>query len=103
MLARDLEIVSPTIPKAEGTFHKDIVESAFSWICRNAKESEFEVTEFRSIEIEGERATALVEVEGFMQLPGYRPVDGTYDVTINWFKADDGWRFDKIIWEAWTP
>jgi len=46
------------------------------------------------------RANVTIEVEGFMQLPSYRPVDGHYDVTISWFESDDGWRFDKIVWEV---
>lgn len=99
LLAPELEIASPSIPKAEGSFDNEVVESAFGWICRNAKESEFVIVEFLELNVEGERALARIAVEGMMQLPSYRPVDGTYEVTIHWLDSTDGWRFDKIIWK----
>ena len=99
LLAPQLQIVSPSIPKADGRFDKEIVESAFGWICRHAKESEFVIVEFLELTVEGERGLARIEVKGMMQLPRYRPVDGTYEVTIHWLDSADGWRFDKIIWQ----
>lgn len=99
MLAPEVEMVTPDIADANGTFDKAELESAFSWICQNAKSSSFLVKEFRKVEINGDRAKVEVTVEGYMELPVYRPADGKFDVRIDWIKGGDGWRYEKIIWK----
>ena len=99
MLAPEVEMETPEIPDANGTFDKQEMESAFSWICQYAKSSSFRVTEFRKVEVDGERAKVRATVEGFMELPTYRPADGKFDVTIDWEKGGDGWRFSKLVWK----
>lgn len=98
MLADKVEISSPSIEKANGEFRSDQIESAYSWICRNAVESLFEVTEFHSVTIDGDHAEVEMTVEGFMQLPSYRPADGEHAVTLHWKKRDGSWRLNKMIW-----
>ncbi len=98
VIAQQIEIESATIAKANGSFQKDQIESAFSWICRNAKESEFEITEFNKIEIEGNRATVSATVKGFMEINSDRVVDGFSDVTLHWEKIDGAWMLTKMIW-----
>jgi hypothetical protein len=98
VLAPQFDIESPTIKEANGSFPKHQIESAYSWICSNSKESEFEITEFRDVKIEGERATVIATVEGFIDIKGNRPVDGTSDVTLYWQKSDGDWLLAKVIW-----
>lgn len=100
MLAPKVTMETPDIPDANGVFDKQEVESAFSWICRNARSSSFKVTDFRKVEIDGDRAKVRVTVEGFLELPVYRPVDGAFDVTIHWIKGGDGWRFERTAWKS---
>lgn len=98
MMAPEVEIAAPQIPDAHGTFDKQEIESAFSWICRHAKRADFEIAEFRRVEIDGDRAVANFRAEGFLELPAYRPADGFHDVTVHWVKGADGWRFNRIEW-----
>jgi hypothetical protein len=98
ILAPQLEIESSTIPEANGSFEKDRIEAAFSWICRNAKESEFEITEFVEIEVEGDSAMVKARVEGFIDLSSRRPVDGLSDVILHWVKRDGEWVLTKMTW-----
>ncbi len=98
VIAPQIEIESATIAKANGSFRKDQIESAFSWICNNAKESEFEITEFNKIEIEGNRATVRATVKGFMVIKSDRVIDGFSDVTLHWEKIDGSWVLMKMIW-----
>ncbi len=99
LLAPEVELVSPDIPDANGSFDKEVLESAFSWICQNAKQSEMTVENFESIVITGDRAAVRATVKGFLELAVYRPADGRFDVTIEWIKGGDGWRFEKVIWK----
>ncbi len=99
MLAPEVELVIPAVGEANGTFDKQELESAFSWICRNAKSSDFHVTEYRKIEINGDTAVTVIRVNGYMELPTGRPADGFFDVGIDWKKGGDGWRFDRIVWK----
>lgn len=98
VLAQQFEIESPTVKEANGTFPSHQIESAYSWICSNTSESEFEITEFRDVRIEGNRATVIATVEGFIDIKGNRPVDGTSDVTLYFQKTDGSWLLTKVIW-----
>jgi hypothetical protein len=99
MLAPEVELVIPDISDANGTFDKQEMESAFSWICQNAKSSDFRITEFKKIAVQGEKAEVIIEVKGFMELPMGKPADGSFNVNIAWVKGGDGWRFEKIVWK----
>ncbi len=99
LLAPDVTLSSREIPDANGTFDKQEIESAFSWICQNAKRSDMRIAYFGAITITGDRAEVEVMVEALLDLPGARRVDGDYMMTIDWVKAEDGWRFEKIVAE----
>jgi hypothetical protein len=99
MLAPEVELVIPEIADANGTFDKAELESAFSWICENAKESRFDVTAFRDVAVDGDTATVTFLAEGFLDLGSVRPADGTFEVTIVWKKGGDGWRYGKVVWK----
>lgn len=100
MLAPEVVMETPEISDANGVFDKQEVESAFSWICQNAKSSNFKVTGFQKVEVDEDRANVRVTVEGYMELPVYRPADGAFEVSIDWVKGGDGWRFEKVIWKS---
>lgn len=99
MLAPEVELESPDIQEANGNFDNEELESAFSWICQNSKCSELNVTQFRSVEVKEKTAKVRVVVEGYLELPTYRPADGSFEVAIDWIRADDGWRFKKVVWK----
>ena len=100
MLAPQVTLTIPDVADANGTFDKQEMESAFSWICQNTKQSDFRITEFQEIETEGETAKVRFTVKGFIELrAGGRPADGTFDVTIDWRKGGDGWRYDAVTWK----
>lgn len=98
VLADQIDFESATVEKVNGSYPKDQIESAFSWICQNSKESIFEITEFREVKIEGDRATVRATVEGFIEVKGDRPVDGSSDVTLFWVKSNGSWVLTKMIW-----
>ena len=98
LLAPEVTLDIPGTSEANGTFDKQLMESAFSWVCRNAKSSQFDVTDFRSVTLDGDTATVNVVVEGYMELSKLRPMDGLHDVTLVWEKGGDGWRFSKVDW-----
>ena len=98
VLADQINFESSTVEKVNGSYPKDQIESAFSWICQNSKESIFEITEFREVKIEGDRATVRATVEGFIEVKGDRPVDGSSDVTLFWVKSNGSWVLTKMIW-----
>lgn len=99
MLAPEVELIIPEISDANGSFDKQEMESAFSWICQNAKHSRFDVTAFRDVKVAGDTATVRFLAEGYIELGSGRPADGTFEVTIVWKKGGDGWRYQKVVWE----
>jgi hypothetical protein len=99
LLAPEVELIIPEISDANGSFDKQEMESAFSWICQNAKHSRFDVIAFRDVKVAGDTATVRFLAEGYIELGSGRPADGTFEVTIVWKKGGDGWRYQKVVWK----
>ena len=97
MITKELELESPT-EQANGTFDRETVESGFSYLSSQAEFTKFDVREFQSVLVEGDRATVTALIEGVVALSNFRPVDGLYQVTLNWNREDDGWRLSKAKW-----
>ena len=98
LLASEVELESSSISEANGTFQRSEMESAFSWLCQQAKETRFELEAMHSVRIDGERADVELTLEGLVELPRYRPADGRYDVKFQWQLEKDGWRLTRAEW-----
>ena len=98
LLAEEVRLETPTIKEANGTFARSEMESAFSWLCNQAKETRFDLQKIHSIEITGDKAQVELALFGLVELPTYRPADGNYDVTFYWQKEEDGWRLTRATW-----
>jgi hypothetical protein len=102
LLASEVELENPTLREAQGTFERGEIESAFSWLCNQAKQTRFELARFNQITVSGDQATVALTLTGLVELPNYRPVDGKYDAIFNWVKEKDGWRLSRASWKD-TP
>jgi hypothetical protein len=98
LLASQVELKNATIKEANGSFERAELESAFSWLCEQAKQTRFKARDFNSIAISGKKGQVTLTLEGVVELPTYRPADGIYDVTFDWEKAGDGWRLTRANW-----
>jgi hypothetical protein len=98
LLAPQVTLDTPTIKEANGTFERAELESAYSWLANQAKQTRFELLDFQSIDLKGQKATLKLSLEAVVELPNYRPADGTYDVTFDWEKSEDGWRLHRAVW-----
>jgi hypothetical protein len=98
LLAREVELSTPTIDQANGTFERSELESAFSWLCQQAKHTSFELDEFRTVNISGERGEVVFSLDALVELPTYRPVDGRFAVTFRWQREEETWRLASAEW-----
>ena len=99
LLAPQVELETPTIDEANGSFEREELESAFTWLCDQAKQTQFKMEKLRGITISGDRAQVKVLLTGVVELPTFRPADGKYDVTFDWVKGKDGWRLARAVWD----
>lgn len=99
LLAGQVELETPTIAEANGSFEREELESAFNWLCEQAKQTRFEMEELKEISITGESAKVELILTGLVELPTYKPADGRYEVTFDWAKGKDGWRLTKAVWD----
>ena len=99
LLASEVALDTPTIKEANGSFQRDELESIYSWLCNQAKETRFELQDFHSITVNGDKAKVDLTLIGLVVLPNYRPADGTYAVTFDWQKDKDGWRLTRASWQ----
>ena len=100
LLASEVKLDTPTITEANGTFEREELESAFSWLCNQAKQTRFELKDFKSVEVDGDTAVVVVLLEALVELPTYRPADGRYDATFDWRREEDGWRLTRARWDV---
>lgn len=99
LLAAEVTLDTPTIKEANGTFDRQELESAYSWLCNQAKMSRFEAKSFNHVTVSGDKATVDVRLFGVVELPNYRPADGNYDVIFRWERGEDGWRIARASWK----
>jgi hypothetical protein len=98
LLAPQVILDTPTIEQANGTFTRSEMESAFSWLCEQAKETRFELEEFRSVEVVDDEAVVGFTLEALVELPSYKPADGSFLVDFHWRREKDGWRLTRAVW-----
>jgi hypothetical protein len=102
LLAEQVELNTPTIEQANGTFARSELESGFSFICQQAKQTRFILNEIQSVEVASDRSTVVFSIEALVELPAYRPVDGNFQVTFHWQREKDEWRLARADWTE-TP
>ena len=100
LLASSVQLDTPTLPGANGTFDRSEIESAFSWLCEQAKQSHFNLEKFHSVTIDGDQADVAFAIEALVELPGSRPVEGHYEVTFRWQLEHDTWHLTRSNWLA---
>ncbi len=98
LLAEEVVLDTPEIKEANGTFERGELESAFSYLCNQARQTMFEVEDFGDVSVDGDEALVDLVLEGLVELPTSRPADGRYDVVFFWRRAEDGWRLRRAEW-----
>lgn len=98
LLANEVELKSTTIREANGTFERSEMESAYSWLCGQAKHTHFDLISFQSVDIDDKSANVNFTLNAVVELPAYRPADGDYDVQFRWQREDDGWKLTGATW-----
>lgn len=98
LLAPQVELNTPTIPEANGTFERPEMESAFTWLANQAKQTRFELKKIHSVTVDGDLGEVKLTLFGLVELPHYRPADGNYEVIFDWKKGEDGWRLTRADW-----
>jgi hypothetical protein len=103
LLAPEVELKSADIDRANGVFERSEIESAFSWLCDQAKQTRFDLKDFRSVKITGDRADVAFSAEVLVELPNSRPADGFYQVEFRWLREDETWRLSRAVWTVVPP
>lgn len=99
LLQPQLELEIPALPEANGSFQRNEVTSAFSWLCSNAKETKIKLGDIESITLNGDHAEVRAKVEALLNVSSAQPINGPGDAIFTWKKAEDGWRLEKVSWK----
>ena len=74
LLANEVELENPTIKEANGSFDRSEVESSFSWLCEQAKQTEFKMEKLRNVKINGNNAEVTMSLDALVERePALRP------------------------------
>jgi hypothetical protein len=98
LLAAEVQLETPTIDQANGTFDRADLESAYTWLCGQARQMRFDMRRIHSIDVTGDRGIVEFSLEALVELPTYRPADGNYRVTFEWRREEDTWRLARATW-----
>ena len=98
LLAPEVELVTPTIPEANGTFEREEMESAYSWLAQQARQTRFQLLDIHSIVVDRNQADVSFSLEALVELPNSRPADGHYEVIFRWVRDENTWRLSKAEW-----
>jgi hypothetical protein len=99
LLAAQVTLENPDLKEAVGNFDRTEIESAYSWLASQAKQTRFASPDYHSITVDGGKARVELSLEAMVELPVYRPVDGKYEATMDWVKEEDGWRLSRASWK----
>ncbi len=100
LLAPEVELETPTLSQANGSFERSELESAYSWLAEQAKQCRFELTGIRSIQVDGDTAVVDCEITALVELPMSKPVDGRHRASLHWSREENVWRLSKAVWSA---
>jgi hypothetical protein len=98
LLASEVTLENPAISEANGTFERQEMESAFSWICQQAKQTRFELEDIESVSISGDTGDVACVLEALVELPNVRLADGIYQARFSWRREDHQWRLERAVW-----
>lgn len=99
MLAPQVELYTPSIREANGTFDRGELESAYSWLSQHARQTRFTHRRFESVSITGGEGSVSFILDALVELPNFRFADGAFDVTFRWRRDDHGkWRLFSATW-----
>jgi hypothetical protein len=98
LLADEVTLESTAIREANGSFERSEMESAYSWLCQQAKHTQFDLISFHSVTVSNQSAEVAFSLQAVVELPAYRPADGPYEVIFRWQHDDDGWKLASATW-----
>jgi hypothetical protein len=98
LLAPEVTLENTAINEANGSFERSELESTFSWLCQQAKQTRFELKDLESVSVSGDAGEVSCTLEALVELPAYRPADGIFRANFHWRRGDDGWRLESARW-----
>jgi hypothetical protein len=99
LLAREVELSSGSHPEVDGMRERQELESLYAWMAEHVVQSSFERVGFDKVEIREPLAEVELTVDGVLELPGSKPVNGRYQVFLLWMKDENEWRLGHARWE----
>jgi hypothetical protein len=99
LLAPVVELNTPALDEANGSFERAELESAFDSLCQHAKQTRFELRKFHSIRASGGQADVSLTLLALVELQDHRPADGIYQAAFRWRRVDGVWRLARADWD----
>ena len=88
----------PSLDQANGIFERSEVESSFSWLCDQAKQTRFNLRKIHSITVNGDQADVAFLIDALVELPNDRLADGHYECSFHWQLETDTWHLTRAKW-----
>lgn len=99
LLASQVEFEAPpTLDQATGTFERSEVESAYAWLCDQAKVTRFKLRQFHAVTVTGDQADVTCLLDALVELPASRPVDGRFECAFHWQLEHETWHLTRAAW-----
>ncbi len=99
LLSSQVEFVAPpSLDQASGNFERSEVESAFAWLCDQAKLTRFQLRQFHTVTVTGDQADVTCLIDALVELPESRPINGRYECAFHWQLEHETWHLTRATW-----
>ena len=88
----------PSLAQASGEFDRSEIESAYAWLCDQAKQSRCNLRQIHSISLHGDQADVEALIDALIELPDGRPADGRFECSFHWQLENESWHLTRAKW-----
>lgn len=82
----------------DGDYPRDRLAALYSGAARFAKSISFENLAIEDVQVTGDVAEVNLRVDGIVQLPSSRPLDGIQRAAMRWRKIEGDWLLESVQW-----
>jgi len=88
----------PAFNDTSGSFDRSEIESAYTWLCDQAKQTHFQLLNIHSVTIHGDQADVAFLIDALVELPNGRLADGPYECAFHWQLENETWHLTRAKW-----
>lgn len=102
LIGKSVMLSNPDIEEANGTFRKDEIETAYSYLANHAKRTHFRPKDWVSAIRHGAEYEIVIDLDAYVELRDRKITEGPHRAAFRWRKDEKSvWRLAGVSWKQW--